>query len=177
MKLEKGKVVFESEEDLPPIAVSIGTTTWNQTGSWKYLEPYYQDTTPPCVHACMVGNDIVTFMRLIEEGRYEEAALGVLEHNPFPATLGRICPHPCETPCNRKALGGAIAIQSAERFLGDYAIEHDLVPPLPKICNQTVTVVGGGPAGLSAAYFLRKLGHTVTLFEADTRLGGLLLSG
>jgi NADPH-dependent glutamate synthase beta subunit-like oxidoreductase len=177
MKLDKGKVIFESEEELPPMTVSIGTTSWNQTGSWKYLEPFYQDLTPPCVDACKVGNDIVTFMRLIDEGRYEEAARRVLEHNPFPATLGRVCPHPCESPCNRKEMGGSIAIQSAERFIGDYALEHDLMPEMAPDTDMRVTVVGAGPAGLSAAYFLRRLGHRVTVAEAESQPGGLLWSG
>lgn len=177
MKVEKGKVVFESEEDLPPLTMSLATTSWNRTGSWKYLEPYHQDLTPPCVDACMAGNDIVTFMRLIDEGRYEEAALEVLSHNPLPATLGRVCPHPCEAPCNRKEMGGPIAIQSAERFLGDYALEHDLLPAVPETSKPHVAVVGAGPAGLSAAYFLRRMGHSVTVLEADSRPGGLLWSG
>ena len=177
MKIEKGKVVFDSEEDLPPLTMSLSTTSWNRTGSWKYLEPFYQDLTPPCVDSCKVGNDIVTFMRLIDEGRYEEAARGILQHNPFPATLGRVCPHPCESPCNRKEMGGPIAIQSAERFLGDYAIEHDLMPVLPEATKPHVTVVGSGPAGLTAAYFLRVLGHPVTIAEADSKPGGLLWTG
>ncbi|HSP06619.1 MAG TPA: FAD-dependent oxidoreductase, partial [Acidobacteriota bacterium] len=177
MKIEKGKVIFESEEDLPPLTMSLAATSWNRTGSWKYLEPYYQDLTPPCVHACHVGNDIVTFMRLIDEGRYEEAARGILKHNPFPATLGRVCPHPCESPCNRKEMGGPIAIQSAERFLGDYALDHELMPELPEATQPHVTVVGAGPAGLAAAYFLRLLGHPVTIAEADSKPGGLLWTG
>lgn len=177
MKIDKGKVVFESEEDLPPLTMSLSSTSWNRTGSWKYLEPFYQDLTPPCVDSCKVGNDIVTFMRLIDEGRYEEAARGLLAHNPFPATLGRVCPHPCESPCNRKEMGGPIAIQSAERFLGDYAIEHELMPALPEATKPHVTVVGSGPAGLTAAYFLRLLGHPVTVAEADSKPGGLLWTG
>lgn len=177
MKIDQQKIIFESEEDLPPLTVSLSTTDWNRTGSWKYLEPFYQDLTPPCVNACLVGNDIVTFMRLIQEGRLEEAACGVLAHNPFPATLGRVCPHPCEAPCNRKEMGGAIAIQSAERFLGDYAIEFGILPDFPELTTKPVTVVGAGPAGLAAAYFLRILGYSVTVLESDDRAGGLMWSG
>ena len=177
MKMDKGKFIFESDDDLPPLTMSLGGTDWNRTGSWKYLEPFHQDLTPPCVDACKAGNDIVTFMRLIDEGRYEEAARRVLDHNPFPATLGRVCPHPCELPCNRKEMGGPIAIQSAERFLGDYALEHDLLPEIPEATQPAVIVVGAGPAGLTAAYFLRRLGHPVTVAEADSRPGGLLWAG
>jgi len=177
MKIDSGKILFESEDDLPPVAMSLANTAWNQTGSWKYLEPYYQDLTPPCVAGCQAGNDIVTFMRLIEEGRLEEAARGVLQNNPFPASLGRVCPHPCENVCNRKEMGGEIAIQSAERFLGDYAIRQGLLPSCAPSNSKRVIVVGAGPAGLAAAYFLRILGYDVTIIDSEDRPGGLLWSG
>ena len=177
MKIQSGKIQFESENDLPPVAMSLASTGWNQTGSWKYLEPYYQNLTPPCVAGCNVGNDIVTFMRLIEEQRMEEAALAVLENNPFPAILGRVCPHPCEGVCNRKEMGGEIAIQAAERFLGDYAIQHGLLPVCAASNGQPVTVIGAGPSGLAAAYFLRILGYEVLVIDSHERPGGLLWSG
>lgn len=177
MKTKDGKIVFESEEETPAMAMSLTDTSWNRTGSWKYLEPFYQDMTPPCIHSCQVGNDIVTFMRLIDEGRYAEASRRILENNPFPATLGRVCPHPCEEGCNRERLGGPILIQQAERFLGDYAIQHAILPELPKTSNPAVTVIGAGPAGLSAAYFLRMSGHPVTVIESEDKPGGLLWTG
>jgi NADPH-dependent glutamate synthase beta subunit-like oxidoreductase len=162
------------EEEVPLTAVSFGSTTVNRTGSWKYLEPYFEDQTPPCVDRCPVANDISELMRFAEEGNFEGGARFLLEDNPFPSILGRVCSRPCEQPCNRKAMGGAIHIQGVERFLGDYALEHHVLPVLPEINKSPVAIVGAGPAGLSAAYFLRKLGHDVTVFEKSDRIGGLL---
>ncbi len=147
------------------VVKSVASMDWNPTGSWKYLEPFYEDWFAPCSHACPAGNDIVTWLRFVEEGRYQEAARSLLNFNPFPATLGCVCPHPCETPCNRKALGGAIAIQSVERFLGEYAIEHDVMPELETSGSGRVVIAGAGPAALSAAYFLRLRGYDVTVLD------------
>jgi NADPH-dependent glutamate synthase beta subunit-like oxidoreductase len=163
-----------TDDEVPLTAMSLGSTTVNRTGSWKYLEPYFEDQTPPCVDRCPVANDISELMRLAEEGDFETGARFLLQDNPFPSILGRVCSHPCEQPCNRKAMGGAVHIQGVERFLGDYALEHQLLPELPEITKSSVAVVGAGPAGLSAAYFLRMLGHEVTVIERSDRIGGLL---
>jgi NADPH-dependent glutamate synthase beta subunit-like oxidoreductase len=164
----------ETDEEVPLTAMSLGSTTVNRTGSWKYLEPYFEDQTPPCVDRCPVANDISELMRFAEEGDFEGGARFLLQDNPFPSILGRVCSHPCEQPCNRKAMGGAVHIQGVERFLGDYALEHRVLPELPEITKSAVAIVGAGPAGLSAAYFLRKLGHDVTVVEKSDRIGGLL---
>lgn len=169
--------LFRSPEDLPLTAQSLDTTLGNQTGSWKYLEPYYEDRTPPCVGRCRLSNDLVTLMRLVETGDMERAARLLLESNPMPAVLGRVCPHPCEQPCNRKAFGGGIQIRAVERAVGDYALEHDVALELAPMDKGSVGVVGSGPGGLSAAYFLRRLGHRVTVYEKERNLGGLLWSG
>lgn len=162
------------EEQLPLTPMSLGSTTVNLTGSWKYLEPYFEDRTPPCVDRCPVRNDISKLMRFAEEGSFEAGARFLLMDNPFPSILGRVCSHPCEQPCNRKAMGGAVRIQGVERFFGDYALEHQVLPELAGIDKSEVAVVGAGPAGLSAAYFLRIQGHPVTVYEKSDRIGGLL---
>ncbi|MBI4230964.1 MAG: FAD-dependent oxidoreductase [Planctomycetes bacterium] len=183
MKTEPdGRVTFTGEADLPPVAMSFASTAYNKTGSWKYLEPYHQDLTPPCNSVCLAGNDIVNVMRRIEAGDLREAALLLLETNPLPSVTGRVCPHPCEKPCNRKAMGGAVSIRALERFLGDWAAREGVLPsPVPEALapgdGRSVAVVGSGPAGLSAAYFLRRAGFSPTVFEAARETGGLLRYG
>lgn len=136
-----------------------------------------EELTPPCTDRCPVRNDWPTLLRLVESCEFERAARYLLNSNPFPATLGRVCPHPCETPCNRKAMGGAIRIHCVERFLGDYALDEDLLPTVRPALRGSIGVVGAGPAGLSAAWFLRRFGYDVTVYEKEDRAGGLLWSG
>jgi 2-oxoacid:acceptor oxidoreductase gamma subunit (pyruvate/2-ketoisovalerate family) len=164
-------------QEAPLTAISTRPTRELRTGSWRYLQPRYQELTPPCSERCPVGNDWPVLMPLVAVGEFAEAARRLLEGNPFPAVLGRVCPRPCEQPCNRKALGGAVQIRAVERFLGDYALSHDLLPTIPTDRPGSVAVVGAGPAGLSAAYFLRRLGYEVTVYEKEERPGGLLWSG
>lgn len=177
MKVQNGKHIIEFREELPPTAMSFGGTAWNRTGSWKYLEPYYQDLTPPCAARCLTGIDIVQVMRAVDRDDWEGAAREVLRVNPFPAITGRVCPRPCEQPCNRKAYGGAISIRAVERRIGDWKIAQGLRPNLPAATGPTVHIVGSGPAGLSAAYTLTLLGHPVVVHETAAEAGGLLRFG
>ena len=133
----------------------------------------------PCHVQCPIGNAIPAWIAAIDEGRYQEAWEALVATNPFPAVTGRVCAHPCETECNRAVvLEGAVGINGLEQFLGDQALEQGWPLPAPGASQgKRVAVVGGGPAGLSAAYHLRLLGYDVTVFESSARLGGLLVWG
>jgi NADPH-dependent glutamate synthase beta subunit-like oxidoreductase len=136
------------------ITLDVGTSLANKTGSWRTERPVYVDRLPPCNHACPAGENIQQWLYDAEEGGagYERAWRRIMEDNPFPAVMGRVCYHPCETSCNRAQLDNAVGINSVERFLGDEAIREgwriDVDAPSS---GKRVLVVGAGPSGLSAA--------------------------
>jgi NADPH-dependent glutamate synthase beta subunit-like oxidoreductase len=134
---------------------------------------------PPCSANCPAGNDIPSYLSSIRDNNLAEAARILLSSNPMPAVTGRICPHICEQNCNRRELDEALSIRSIERFVGDYALDHaDSLYRAPRReSKKRVAVVGSGPAGLSAAYYLRRLGYRVTVFEAREKAGGVLTYG
>jgi glutamate synthase (NADPH/NADH) small chain len=102
----------------------------------------------------------------------------MVEANPFPSTMGRVCPAPCEDGCNRNEVDDYVGINGVEQYVGDWAIDNDLkLPPQAEESGKSVAVIGGGPAGLSAAYFLRRKGHKVTIFDANEHLGGMMRYG
>lgn len=169
-------IVFTSEAEMPMMPASVASTLYNKTGSWRYMRPLYRNQTPPCNAACPAGEDIVMHLQLTAQGRYAEAWETIVRENPFPGVCGRVCPHPCESECNREYLGGAIAIHCQERFLADYAAAHNLSLPPANIPQreERIAVIGAGPAGLSCAYHLRRLGYQVTVFEAGEKPGGMM---
>jgi Pyruvate/2-oxoacid:ferredoxin oxidoreductase delta subunit len=148
--------------------------------------PAYVAKAAPCIHSCPSGTDIrgwlVPLAQYKDYGRtpeqaFEAAWRAILENNPFPAVCGRVCQHPCELNCNRKAKDGAVSINKLEQFLGDFAVEHGLLPDKPdphKATGTRIAIVGAGPAGLSAAYHLARAGHSVTIFDAAPEAGGLM---
>ena len=163
-----------------PFAITLdpGTSLANQTGTWRSLRPNYVDRLPPCNNACPAGENIQKWLYHAEGGDYEAAWQSLLEDNPMPAVMGRVCYHPCESSCNRAQLDEAVSIHAVERFLGDYAIEKGLVPQYEAApSGKRVLVVGAGPSGLSAAYHLTRLGHQVTLREAGPMAGGMMRFG
>lgn len=170
-------IIFKSWRDLPLMTASLGNTSVNKTGSWRNVEPHHVEQAPPCSFRCPAGNDVVSFVTLAGEQRFEDAWRVLAATTPFASTCGRVCPHPCETECNRDKLGGAINIHNIERFIGDKFLKDppklDQAPPTGK----RVAIVGSGPAGLSAAYHLALAGHSVTVFEAHSKAGGMLRVG
>ena len=160
------------------ITLDVGSSLANKTGAWRTIRPLYVDRIPPCNHACPAGENIQGWLYHAEEGNYEAAWRTLTEDNPFPAIMGRVCYHPCETSCNRGKVDETVGINSVERFLGDEALKRGwtFAPPAAET-GKGVLVVGAGPSGLSAAYHLRRLGHRVKIVEAGPLAGGMMRFG
>lgn len=154
------------------------TTHAEGTGPLRTRQPVYVDFMPPCNSACPSGENIQAWMAFAQAGNYQEAFQKIMEDNPFPAIMGRVCVKPCETGCNRNHIDDTVNIHAVERFIGDEAIRQKWpVRFKAKPTDKRILVVGSGPSGLSAAYHLAKMGHTVEIFEADSHPGGLLWKG
>jgi 2-oxoacid:acceptor oxidoreductase delta subunit (pyruvate/2-ketoisovalerate family) len=160
------------------ITLDVGSSLANKTGSWRTSRPVYLDRLPPCNHACPAGENIQGWLYHAESGDYESAWRALTMDNPFPAVMGRVCYHPCETACNRGQLDEAVGINSVERFLGDEALKRGWkFAPSPTKLGKRVLIVGAGPSGLSAAYHLRRFGHSVKIVEAGPLAGGMMRFG
>lgn len=155
-----------------------GTSLAFKTGTWRSARPVHVHAAAPCHRACPAGEDQQAWLARIQEGHPQAAWESLVAANPIPAVTGRVCPHPCESACNRGKMDEPIAIHALERWLGDEAIRHGWAYPIPKGPARTerVAVVGAGPAGLSAAYHLVRRHYKVTLFDSMPEAGGLLRS-
>jgi NADPH-dependent glutamate synthase beta subunit-like oxidoreductase/nitroreductase len=133
---------------------------------------------PACQYQCPAGTDIRKYAAVLSrDGSQEEAWKIITETNPFPAVTGRVCPHPCESGCNREGVDNALNIHGMERAIGDYGIEKGLSFAKPyKLLDKKIAIVGAGPSGLSCAYQLARLGYMVTIFESEKKPGGMLSS-
>ncbi|MBN2243921.1 MAG: FAD-dependent oxidoreductase [Acidobacteria bacterium] len=179
--------LFKEKKPLNKTAISMASTGTRKEIS--PLRPKYAEKNPPCRTGCPSGNDIRGWLTVIAQREKTKTSLEQasdqawyieVETNPFPAVMGRICPHPCETVCNRKEKDGAVAINSVERYIGDWGIERKL--ELPKLdaggpFDEKVAVIGAGPSGLSCAYQLARRGYKVTVFESFEKPGGMLRYG
>ncbi|MCI5850611.1 MAG: NAD(P)-binding protein [Sutterellaceae bacterium] len=166
--------------DKTPFAITLTpkTSLKNHTGAWRTLKPAYNFHEPPCSATCPAGERCRDWLFLAENGTYEAAWRKIMEENPFPATMGRVCYHTCEGACNRGQLDEAVGINSVERFLGDEALKLGWsVSVAAKPTGKKVLVVGAGPAGLSAAYHLAMLGHEATVVDSAAEPGGMMRYG
>lgn len=143
------------------------------------LSDHEGDCKAPCSLNCPAGTDCQGYVGLIANGQYREAVKLIKEKVPLPASIGRICPHPCEQACRRKLVEDPIAIAHLKSFAADLDL-RSWEPYRPECAPDThkkISIVGGGPAGLTAAYFLRTMGHSVTVYDAMPKMGGMLRYG
>jgi NADPH-dependent glutamate synthase beta subunit-like oxidoreductase len=152
--------------------------------------PVYLRRTPPCQNTCPAGEDIRGYNNILRgvektgidgqpvKDKWAEAFYRIVERNPFPSVMGRVCPAPCEGKCNRKDVDETVGINSMEHYVGDYGIEKNLpIHAAGKDTGKHIAVVGAGPGGLSAAYQLRRMGHKVTIIEGQSKPGGMVRYG
>lgn len=158
---------------LPPDLISR-----EGSGLVSNLRPRYKNLLPPCNDACPAGENIQHWIALVQEGKTKKAWQSLTEVNPMPAIHGRVCYHPCEFGCNRKYSDEPVRIHAIERFLGDEALKNNWEFSLDRgPSGQRVLIIGSGPAGLSAAYHLARKGHSVEIFEAADKAGGMMRYG
>ena len=154
---------------------------------WSHKCPEYMLSTPPCQGSCPAGEDIRSYLNIVRgiekpadpKMSWQEFAWRRLtDANPFPAVMGRVCPAPCESGCNRNQVEDHVGINSVEHFLGNWALDNNMKfdPPATET-GKKVAIIGGGPAGLAAAYHLRRMGHGVTIFDDHDELGGMMRYG
>ncbi len=156
-------------------------------GDTSHKCPTYVHKTPPCQGSCPSGHEIRGWLAIargmdkppVEGMTWQEYAFQrMVAANPFPATMGRVCPAPCEDGCNRNEVDDYVGINAVEQYVGDVANDSGFkLPDAGVDTGKKIAVIGGGPAGLAAAYFLRLAGHGVTIFESASELGGMMRYG
>lgn len=162
-------------------------TEITHNSSHYIVHPVHKNGLPPCNNACPASEKIQSWIRLVQNGKLQQAWEVIIQDNPLPAIHGRICYHNCETHCNRKNFDDSVKIHCIERFLGDLAItENWKIKKQVKELNENefkntinskkVLIIGAGPAGLSCAYHLTQLGYNVTIYDKQDRLGGMIAS-
>jgi len=150
----------------------------SMTISWRQERPVFVERTAPCRSACPAGENIRDWLALFRSGDCHAAWRALTAVNPLPASMGRICYHPCETACNRARFDGAVNINAIERFIGDESIRHGWrFDEAAADTGKRVLIVGAGPSGLSAAYHLRRLGHAVVVQDSASGGGGMMRYG
>ncbi len=145
-----------------------------KTGAWATEQPHRRQFVPPCNHICPAGNNVQGFLNALAKENTDEALDILLRTTPFPSVCGRACPAPCMEACNRIEIDSAVNVREMERYAGD----HGNVTPVRLFERmERIAIVGSGPAGLTAAYHLARLGYQVTVYESGNEIGGLLRTG
>ncbi len=167
--------VSDKRRDMTPI---VDLTHERGSGPVRARRPDYVELLPPCNNACPAGENIQAWLALAQAGRYREAWEQLVRDNPLPAIHGRVCYHPCESNCNRASLDSAVSIHAIERFLGDMAAAQGWQFAIDRpATGKRVLVIGAGPCGLSGAYHLARLGHSVEIRDAGPVPGGMMHFG
>jgi len=156
---------------------TFGSTRRIKTGTWSRLQPVFFNGVSPCMDACPASIDMPRIYNLLLEGQIREAALTMLAFNPFPSITGRVCPHFCQDRCNRAEFDQPVEIRALERYLGDVILKEGIFPSKKSFHGPPVAVVGSGPAGMAAAWYLALGGMEVVLFEREEVAGGMLALG
>lgn len=134
-------------------------------------------TTAPCRTSCPAGTNVQGYVQMVKIGNYQQALNIIMERLPLPGVLGRVCPHPCETDCRRALVDAAVSIRDLKRYAADHGRLEDV--PLPQVdeIDKKIAVIGSGPVGLTVAYYLRRKGFKICIFEAMDKPGGMLRTG
>jgi formate dehydrogenase major subunit len=145
----------------------------------QLLSDHNADCVAPCVSTCPANIDIQTYLRQVGNGNFQAAIRVIKDRNPFPSACGRVCPHPCEAKCRRNLVDAPVAINHVKRFVADrdMATGQPWLPRKADSSGKRVAIVGAGPSGLSAAYYLAIAGHSVTVFERQSKAGGMMRYG
>lgn len=154
-------------------------------GDQSHKCPTYVHRTPPCQGSCPSGEDIRGWLDIVRGLEKPPKGVSMQEYafrrsthaNPFPSVMGRVCPAPCEDGCNRNQLEDHVGINSVEQYIGDFALKAGFKFTAGSDTGKRVAIVGGGPAGLAAAYQLRRRGHACTIFDEHSQLGGMMMWG
>lgn len=170
-------MVFKTVDEMPEAAVSRASMSWNKTGSWRSSTPVYKNIMPPCNHNCPAGEDIRGYIDLMKNSRVEDAFRLLTDSNPLPAVCGRVCYHPCQASCNRHSFDTELQVRLLEKFIGDWGIEKKIEFRRVESISKKVAVIGAGPAGLAAAFYLNRSGVAVTVFDENPLPGGILQYG
>ena len=167
---KKGMVVTTTSEAL---------TAHRQQLLGTLAKTHFGDCKAPCNLTCPGQINVQGYIAHVAKGQYEEALRLIMERNPMPFSVGRVCPRFCETRCRRLLVDEPVSINHLKRFIADWCMAHEIELNIPKdkATGKRVAVIGGGPAGLTCAYFLTRRGHDVTIFEAAPKLGGALRYG
>ena len=184
MTLDSNPILdFANEYEFPEYSDHEGINKVVAFGDESHKCPIYIKKVPPCTAGCPAGEDIRGFHNLLtgdekSDNKWDAAWYRIVDSNPFPAIMGRICPHPCESTCNRQHREESIGINAVEQAIGEHGIEAGLkLPQAGPDTGKRVAVIGAGPAGLSVAYQLRRKGHAVTIYDFNEKPGGMMLYG